>query len=291
MEGMRASRSGLFWEWLRVIDEMASLPKVICLENVVGLVSSQKGSQYQVLHEALVERGYRVGPMMLDAIHWLPQSRRRIFIVAIQKGFETSSLETQAPNWTHSAGVLNASADLEQLVWWKLPRPTGPVQRLSDLIDWKAPCFEEAKAAALIDLVPERHRALMLQQAAVAKRAVFPGYRRTRSGKQVLELRFDDISGCLRTAEGGSSRQFLILARNGKLAARLLTPREAASLMGAPETYRLSENYNASYSAMGDAVAVPVVRHLAEHLLAPLVQTAKSKDDPRRKAPAFCLQP
>lgn len=29
MEGIEASRSGMFWEWLRVIDEMTSLPKVV----------------------------------------------------------------------------------------------------------------------------------------------------------------------------------------------------------------------------------------------------------------------
>lgn len=291
MEGIQASRSGMFWEWLRVIDEMKSRPKVVCLENVVGLVSTNGGSHYRALHNALVERGYRVGPMMLDAVHWLPQSRRRIFVVAIQAGFETSALEDHSPNWTHSPGILKATTDLDQLIRWKLPRPTNPVQKLSDLIDWKAPCFDEAKATALIELIPERHRSLMLKQSASRKQAVFPGYRRTRNGKQVLELRFDNISGCLRTAEGGSSRQFLILSQDGKLSARLLTPREAARLMGAPDTYKLSENYNDSYSAMGDAVAVPVVRHLAEHLLAPLVQAPKSKDDSSRKAPDFCLQP
>jgi DNA (cytosine-5)-methyltransferase 1 len=67
MEGMRASRSGLFWEWLRVIDEMASLPKVICLENVVGLVSSQKGSQYQVLHISSSKVSEFTTPAPLDS--------------------------------------------------------------------------------------------------------------------------------------------------------------------------------------------------------------------------------
>jgi len=290
MEGIQASRSGMFWEWLRVIDEMKFPPKVVCLENVVGLVSTQGGSHYRTLHKALAERGYRVGPMMLDAVHWLPQSRRRIFVVAIQQGFNTSVLEDQSPNWIHSAGVLKAITGLDQHIFWKLPHPTGPVQTLSDIVDWKAPCFETRKASALMDLVPQRHRTLMLSQAAATKRAVFPGYRRTRNGKQVLELRFDNTSGCLRTAEGGSSRQFLILSHNGKLSARLLTPREAARLMGAPDSYQLSDNYNDSYSAMGDAVAVPVVKHLAKHLLAPLVATRCISKPSKLAKPAFCLK-
>jgi hypothetical protein len=44
--------------------------------------------------------------------------------------------------------------------------------------------------------------------------------------------------------------------------------------MGAPDTYELSGSYNDCYRAMGDAVAVPVTRWLARHLLAPLVARA-----------------
>ena len=35
-------------------------------------------------------------------------------------------------------------------------------------------------------------------------------YRRTRNGKAVWEVRADDISGCLRTARGGSSRRAMV---------------------------------------------------------------------------------
>ena len=99
-----------------------------------------------------------------------------------------------------------------------------------------------------------------------------PGYRRTRSGKQVLELRFDNLAGCLRTPEGGSSRQIIVIKKNGELRSRLLTVREAARLMGAPETYKIPGSYNDGYKALGDAVAVPVATWLAQHLLSPLVE-------------------
>jgi DNA (cytosine-5)-methyltransferase 1 len=99
---------------------------------------------------------------------------------------------------------------------------------------------------------------------------VFPGYKRTRNGHQVLELRFDNIAGCLRTPGGGSSRQLLVIYSDGLFKTRLLTVREAARLMGVRESYRIEGSYNDGYKAMGDAVAVPVVRYLARHLLAPL---------------------
>ena len=58
----------------------------------------------------------------------------------------------------------------------------------------------------------------------------------------------------------------------GRLVTRLLSVREAARLMGAPDSYLIPGTYNEGYGAMGDAVAVPVVRFLAQHLLWPLAQ-------------------
>ena len=80
----------------------------------------------------------------------------------------------------------------------------------------------------------------------------------------------DGIAGCLRTPCGGSSRQIVVIGKNGKIQTRLLTVRETARLMGAPDDFKIPGSYNDGYMAMGDGVAVPVARYLAEHLLAPL---------------------
>jgi DNA (cytosine-5)-methyltransferase 1 len=101
---------------------------------------------------------------------------------------------------------------------------------------------------------------------------VAPGYRRTRETGQVLELRFDGIAGCLRTPEGGSSRQVLVLKDGADTRTRLLTIRETARLMGAPDSYSLPGTYNDGYKAMGDGVAVPVAAYLGKHLLRQLVR-------------------
>ena len=116
----------------------------------------------------------------------------------------------------------------------------------------------------------------------VGGRRVGGVYKRTRedeNGKraQRAEVRFDDISGCLRTPVGGSSRQTLIIVEEGKIRSRLLSPREAARLMGLPDTYALPKNYNEAYHLAGDGVVVPVVRHLAAHLIEPLLAPGKTK--------------
>ncbi len=271
MGGLAASRSGMFWEWLRVLDEMPVKPTVIALENVVGLLSANGGEDFRLLHQALRERSYKVGPMLLDARLWVPQSRPRVFVVAVLDSIDTTALEDHGPNWLHPEVVLKAIAPLDDAVFWSMPRPKKRPKTLSEIIDWEAPVFDDQRKRELMSLIAPNHKEL-LNRLPLQQRAVFPGYRRTRKGKQTLELRFDNTSGCLRTAEGGSSRQFLILHDQGRWDARLITTREAARLMGAPDNFRLSQSYNEAYSAMGDAVVVPVVKHLVEHLLYPLAR-------------------
>jgi DNA (cytosine-5)-methyltransferase 1 len=74
VNGIEAERSGLVWQWLRVMDEMVERPRVLVAENVVGLVSTQ-GKELRRLHIALHERGYKVGAVLINAKHFVPQSR------------------------------------------------------------------------------------------------------------------------------------------------------------------------------------------------------------------------
>ena len=87
---------------------------------------------------------------------------------------------------------------------------------------------------------------------------------------QRAEIRFDQVSGCLRTPVGGSSRQLIVVVDGPSVRSRLLSPREAARLMGVPDAYPLPKSYNDAYHVFGDGVAVPVVSWLSENLLAPL---------------------
>jgi DNA (cytosine-5)-methyltransferase 1 len=79
--GLDGSRSGLFHEIIRLADELK--PQFLILENVGGLLSSQRGKDMGIVITALVERGYGVCWRVLDSQNFgVPQRRRRIFIVA-----------------------------------------------------------------------------------------------------------------------------------------------------------------------------------------------------------------
>jgi DNA (cytosine-5)-methyltransferase 1 len=110
---------------------------------------------------------------------------------------------------------------------------------------------------------------------AAGRRMVGGVYKRTRNGQQRAEVRFDDMAGCLRTPVGGSSRQTLVIVEGARIRSRLLSPREAARLMGLPESYELPERYNEAYHIAGDGLAVPVVRHLAASLFEPMLSRAE----------------
>ena len=83
--GLVGARSGLFYEIARIADETKA--KWLILENVPGLLTSQRGADMGAVVGTLVELGYGVAWRVLDAQHFgVPQRRRRVFIVAERAG-------------------------------------------------------------------------------------------------------------------------------------------------------------------------------------------------------------
>ena len=80
-KGLVGSRSGLWFEFARIIIELK--PPWVVIENVPGLFSSAKGSDFAVIIRWLVECGYCVSYRCLNSEYWgVAQRRRRVFIVA-----------------------------------------------------------------------------------------------------------------------------------------------------------------------------------------------------------------
>jgi DNA (cytosine-5)-methyltransferase 1 len=167
----------------------------------------------------------------------------------------------------------------ERWIWWRLP---APPRRNADLaaiieddaaVDW----HPRERTARWLSLMSPLHRARIDTALARGERAVGAVFRRMRfeDGKKVqrAEVRLDGLAGCLRTPRGGSSRQVILVADRGLVRTRLLTPREAARLMGLPETYALPAAATVALHVAGDGVAVPVVRWLAAELLEPLLES------------------
>ncbi len=293
MRGMQSesrTRSSLYYEWIRVLDEMAEVdrPSVLCVENVVGFLVSKGGASFRDAYWSLRERGYMAGAFILDASPFVPQSRPRSFLVAVREGVEREDLSAEhpAPGY-HGKSVVtafDAANDPEGWVWWNLPPVPDRCFTLADIVEWDAPRDSPEKTEKLFSMLSDLNRTKLDAVLAAESRTAGTGYKRVRSERdgrkrQRFELRFDGKAGCLRMPTGGSSRQILVLVEDGAVSTRLLTVREAARLMGVRDSYCIPGGYNEGYGAMGDAVAVPVAQWIAHHLLLPLTQrTARVAD-------------
>ena len=278
------TRSGLFWEWIRVLDELAvegRRPPLLAAENVVGFLIARDSAHFARAYEALCERGYRAGALVVDARDFVPQSRPRAFLVAVDHSLLTPDFVQSGPGPFHPRPVRSAAKTVADpdWIWWALPTPDSRVAALTDLCDRHAPCESPSRTAERLEMLSPRNKWKLQQQILYGRYSVGTGYCRTRptaNGRsQRLEIRFDGIAGCLRTPEGGSSRQVVLLVEGGSVRTRLMTVRECARLMGAPDAFQIPGTYNDGYRAMGDAVVVPVVRWLTRHLLAPLLDRSQ----------------
>jgi DNA (cytosine-5)-methyltransferase 1 len=83
--GLKGSRSGSFWPFWRLIETLVKEgrpPALVVLENVCGTLTSHGGTDFAAICTALTRSGFRFGAMVLDAVHFLPQLRPRLFIAA-----------------------------------------------------------------------------------------------------------------------------------------------------------------------------------------------------------------
>lgn len=297
--GLRGERSGTFWPFWKTVTALGDVgraPRLVVLENVCGAMTSHGGRDFAAICEALADAEYTFGAVVVDAVHFVPQSRPRLFVVAAHSalGFPTDFVRAQPdPTW-HPTALVGAHSKLSKAaqsrwVWLRLPSPPTRRRAFGDLVEeiptaveWHTP----SQTQRLLAMMNPLHREKVRAAQATGVRTVGTIYKRTRAdsngGKvQRAEVRFDDIAGCLRTPAGGSSRQTIIVVEKDQVRTRLLSPREAARLMGLPDRYRLSSNYTEAYHLAGDGVVVPVVRFLAKHLLEPALAVRRSHSQRR----------
>lgn len=290
--GLKGTRSGTFWPFWGLISQLrreARAPGVIILENVCGLLTSHGGGDFAALCQAVSRDGYRVGAAVIDAAHFVPQSRPRLFIIAVREDLDIPKhVIGRGPSelW-HPPSLVTAHNKLPiplqmRWFWLAMPAPLRRNLRLSDLIEAEPLGVEwhtEAETNQLLAMMSPLNRSKVEAARLTGGRMIGTVYKRTRreNGVKVqrAEVRFDEISGCLRTPGGGSSRQTILVLEAGKVRSRLISARETARLMGLPEEYKLPRRYNEAYHLTGDGVAVPVVRHLAAHVVEPILSNAK----------------
>ena len=287
--GLSGDRSGTFWPFWDLVQRLAGedrAPSVVVLENVCGMLTSHQGRDFAAICGAFDNAGYCYGAIIMDAALFVPQSRPRLFFVAARCDDTTPlNVLSEGPLSTwHTPSLKRAYERLSPVarshwVWWNLPVPEPRTAVFADLIEHDAPDVEwhsPAETRKLLEMMTAVNLAKVEAAKGARRRLVGTVYKRTRRDQhrrrvQRAEIRFDDITGCLRTPAGGSSRQLIVVVDGETVKSRLISSRETARLMGLPEQYKLPNRYNEAYHLTGDGVVVPAVRHLAAHVLEPIV--------------------
>jgi DNA (cytosine-5)-methyltransferase 1 len=232
-------------------------------ENVIGITPGNLAAVQGAFNSA----GYRCATRVVDAQHFVPQSRQRRFIIGAH---ESLGVDPQ-PLFEDAMRALPALS-----------------VKLVDVIDFDAVPdrweFSSDEVKRCLAMMSASQRAQFDKAHATGRPIASPFSKRMRdvpgSNKRVqrVEARFDGVASALRvpggrvqgkSKGGGSSKQFIITVNSGKIRMRAIQPREAARLMGLSDAYVLPANPIEALSLVGDGVVVPVVRHLAEHVLEP----------------------
>ena len=292
-EGLDGARSGTFWPFWRLMNSLRAQdrqPHLVVLENVCGAITSHGGKDLAAIVRAMTGSGYLVGALVIDAVRFLPQSRKRLFIVGVQETVKIPAemvMSSPVDAW-HPSALVKAHGRLpipiqEKWIWWNMALPPSRKTVFADIIeaDPKGVTWHtEHETARLLAMMTAPNRRKVEWARSLGRPTVGTVYRRTRPDgqggrRQRAEVRFDGVAGCLRTPRGGSSRQTIMVVEGKSVRTRLLSAREAARLMGLPDEYWLPDHYNQAYHVSGDGLAVPAVRHLAEQILNPLVESEK----------------
>jgi DNA (cytosine-5)-methyltransferase 1 len=250
--GLAGKQSGMFWEFARVLDEMGKRrPSVVMLENVPGFATSRGGQDMRDALAKLAGLGYQCDVIPVDARWFVPQSRPRMFIVGSRRHDLVASplLRREPPVCAETLSAYVDRLSSEDPRWW-------PADRLGRFLRSLSPIQAERVA----------------KLRCVGKLEWSTAYRRTRNGCAVWEVRPDSVSGCLRTARGGSSKQAVMETGHGDVRVRWMSAREYARLQGAPDFHIDDVSENAAIFGFGDAVCVPAVAWVARSYLLPLLQ-------------------
>jgi DNA (cytosine-5)-methyltransferase 1 len=99
-EGLNGRNTGLFYPFIELIREIR--PRVVILENVMGLLNSHQGRDFLTVVGHLTDLGYGVSWRVFNTRYFgAPQSRPRVFICAWQGNVDAAVAALYEPEGSH----------------------------------------------------------------------------------------------------------------------------------------------------------------------------------------------
>jgi DNA (cytosine-5)-methyltransferase 1 len=245
MKGFEDTRGTLIYHIFEIIEKRN--PKVVLLENVKHLVYHDNKKTLATIIQHLEELGYAVSKKVLNASDFgVPQNRERIIIIGHkEKKFDFSKLK-KSPK-TILKDFLDKKNDFEYL--------DEPYTILED------PKIQDS------GLVFAGYRNKTIRKAGVR-----PGTEHlSRVHKQPNRIySTEGVHPALPSQE--SSGRFWILHEG---IVRKLTIQECYRIMGFPDKFKLLNNRGELYKQIGNSVAVPMIKAVAEQIKSQLLNIEK----------------
>lgn len=235
-EGFNDARSNVFWKILEIIDHHK--PSFVILENVKNLLTHDNNNTFETIRTNMIERNYSVFHNVLNTakVTEIPQHRERIYIVCIKPKdiADKFSLAFDDINKGSITSLLETEAQVPEKYYYG----------------------EKTKTWNLI-------------RDSVVKQGIIYQYRR-------VYVRENKNNNCrynpTLTANMGTGGHNVPLILDN-VGVRKLTPRECFNFQGFPETYILPQEISDAglYKLAGNAVSFPVVKLIADRLVALLI--------------------
>lgn len=260
-EGLCGAKGSMFFELFRIVREKQ--PELIFIENVKGILSSNRGWDFARILIELENAGYWVEWQVLDTAAFLPQRRERVFIIGHlagtrgnrQKIFpirKTGKLvdEKQSPIYTIDAN------------YYKGPARQSRTMILCDSGPGRKSQIRDETIAPLRANTGAGHNNVVCH-------STLPRNSTSGNGGTGHLQRNDGLSYCCDAANN-------IAIESGQRIRRL-TPIEVEKLQGFPANWTAEGIYSNGntvkisdtqrYKCLGNAVSVPVIKFIAESLL------------------------
>lgn len=240
----------LFFDIARILE--AKRPKAFMLENVKNLESHDRGRTFATIIRTLRDDlGYDTSHRVVDASPWVPQGRKRVFIVGFRED-------------------VNHDFDFADLIPPTPPPVMADVLHPEDGSEEPDGRFTLGPDAAVNEkYILTDHLWKYLQAYAAKHRAAGNGFGFGLVGP-------NDVARTLsaRYYKDGSE---ILVDRGDDQRPRRLTPRECARLMGFDDSFKIPVSDTQAYKQFGNSVVVPVVAAIAS-LIAPHVEARPSME-------------
>lgn len=249
--GFKDDRGKLF----DYIDKILGIckPKAFLLENVVGLVSQDKGKTLEHILSRLNKLGYYVpDPQILDASDYgVPQKRKRIYIVGFREDLGIDKFDYPKPTTPNEEDKKTLESVMTAV---RVPNEYYLSQGYLDCLkNHKKKQHEEGRGFGYCILKPGD----------IPNTLMGGGMGRERN------LIRDDKIGNDRTTK--THRKTPINSEN----IRALTPREFARIQGFPDDFKIDVSKTYAYKLFGNSVAIDVVYYVGLEMM----KSLKSKKE------------